>query len=187
MNHKQEKFEHPVRLAELDPAGTLARLGFGNGMALADVGAGTGIFSIPAAAMTDQTVYALEISDDMLSILEEKIQAAGVSNLKTVKVTDDRFDLPDHCADLGLFVTSFHEVEHRGPILSELVRILAPQGRVAVIEFHPWETPMGPPLDHRITREAIQEEFGAHGFALQEEIILGDNFYCLVYGLGAAV
>lgn len=183
MHHKQVKFEHPVRLAELDPAGTLTRIGFGKGMVLADVGAGTGIFSFPAAAMTDQMVYALEISDDMLSILEEKIQSEGITNLKTVKVIDDRFDLPDHCADLGLLVTSFHEVEHKEPILSELVRILTPKGRVAVIEFHPWETPMGPPLDHRITREEIQEQFQSHGFLLQEETILGDNFYCLVYGL----
>lgn len=182
MHHKQEKFEHPVRLAELDPPGTLARIGFGKGKVLADVGAGTGIFSFPAAAMTDQLVYALEISDDMLSILEQKIQSVGINNLKTVKVMDDRFDLPDHYADLGLLVTSFHEVEHKEPILSELVRILKPQGRVAVIEFHPWETPMGPPLDHRITREEIQEHFQAHGFLLQEEFILGDNLYCLVYG-----
>lgn len=182
MHHKQEKFEHPVRLAELDPAGTLARIGFGKGQTLADIGAGTGIFSLPAAAMTDQMVFALEISDDMLDILREKVQEAGLTNLKIGKVVDNGFDLPDHCVDLGLLVTSFHEVEHKEPILEELVRILKPQGRVAVIEFHPWETPMGPPLDHRITREEIQKQFQTHGFALQEEMILGDNYYCLVYG-----
>ena len=183
MNHKLEKFEHPIRLAELDPKGTLGRIGFGQGQVLADVGAGTGIFSLPAAEMTEKISYALEISDEMLSILEGKIQSEGVTNLKPVKVTDNQFDIPDHVADLSLLVTSFHEIENPAAILQELGRILKSDGKVAVIEFHNWETPMGPPLDHRISREEVLEKFHAHGFSLQEEFILGENFYCLIFKL----
>ena len=63
MAHKIEKLENPARIAELSPQNTLKRIGLEPGMVFADIGAGTGIFAIPAAIMTREKVFALEISE----------------------------------------------------------------------------------------------------------------------------
>ncbi len=66
------RLENPARLAELTPPETLARLGLSDSMTLADIGAGTGIFTTAAAAMTRAKVFAVEPSAGMRTILEKK-------------------------------------------------------------------------------------------------------------------
>jgi len=68
MDNKQMKFENPVRIKELKPIETLIRIGLKENHVVCDIGAGSGIFTIPASMITKNKVYALEINDAMLSI-----------------------------------------------------------------------------------------------------------------------
>ena len=65
--------------------------------------------------------------------------------------------------------------------LEEVKRLLKNRGKLAVIEFHKRQTPMGPPLAQRLSREEVKELLSQRGFVMQEEFDLGDNFYCLVF------
>jgi 2-polyprenyl-3-methyl-5-hydroxy-6-metoxy-1,4-benzoquinol methylase len=68
--HTPSRLDNPVRLAELNPEATLKRFGFQGGQVLCDIGAGSGIFTIPAARMTTQKVLALDINPEMLAAIE---------------------------------------------------------------------------------------------------------------------
>ena len=180
MAHKIEKLENPARLEELAPENTLKRIGLEPGMTFADIGAGTGIFAIPAAKMTREKVFALEISDELIQLLNQRKEDAGLDNLDIRKV-EEGLPLDDDSCDLILMVTVFHELEDKEEMLQEIRRDLKKNGLLAIIEFHGYETPMGPPVPHRIAKEAVQDHAEANGLHLVESFDLGDNFYCQLY------
>jgi ubiquinone/menaquinone biosynthesis C-methylase UbiE len=181
-NHKkQEKLENPDRLAELNPAGTLARIGIGTHEVFCDIGAGSGIFTVAAARMTDGIVHALEIDDEMLGLIRQKANAAELGNINAVKVEAGKFPVGDSEVDLALLVTVLHEIDDKPSFLAESRRILKSGARMAVIEFFGTETPMGPPLQHRISREDAVNAMELAGFAPIDSFDLGENLYCMVF------
>jgi ubiquinone/menaquinone biosynthesis C-methylase UbiE len=182
MNHlKQTKLENPVRIAELDPAGTLRRIGIGDHDTLCDIGAGSGIFTIPAAQMTDGDVHALEIDDEMLEVIREKAKKEGLKNILAAKVKDGIFPIRDGIVDAAVLVTVLHEIEDKPAFLSEIKRVLKADGRIAIIEFHKMETPMGPPVSHRLGREETAKAMTDAEFLSDIEFDLGENMYCMVF------
>lgn len=183
MNHRQNKLENPARIADLSPRETLLRIGLGEQDIICDIGAGSGIFTIPAARITKNTVCAIEINDEFIDIINEKARSEKLPNIKTLKVLDDRYDLETGSVDLAVMVTVFHEIDQKDPVLAEIKRILKSTGRLAFIEFHKRETPMGPPVDHRISREEVIRISGVNGFRVLNEFDVGDNFYCVVMGI----
>ena len=181
MNNKQVKLENPMRLEELKPMNTLKKIGLQENHIVCDIGAGSGIFSIPASMITRNKVYALEISDEMLSIIGEKAKVQGVTNIELIKVKDEHFDVLDDSINIALMVTVLHEIPNKIVILEEVKRILMDQGKLAVIEFHKRETPMGPPVEHRIGKNVVIDTLNNSGFLVADEFDLGENFYCLVF------
>ncbi|MDX9872724.1 MAG: methyltransferase domain-containing protein [Clostridia bacterium] len=181
MQNKQLKFENPVRLAELNPTGTLQRIGLQDSHTLCDIGAGSGIFTLPAAQATKEKVYALELSAEMLSLIGDKAKAEGITNIELVKVEGETFDLADNTMDIALMVTVLHEIKNKEALLTEIRRILKMEGRLAIIEFHKRETPMGPALSHRMEKEELPDLLPSAGFREMESFDLGDNFYCGIY------
>jgi ubiquinone/menaquinone biosynthesis C-methylase UbiE len=175
------RFENPARVAEMNPSVTLQRIGLHDGGILCDIGAGSGVFAVPAARMTTNTVYALEISDEMISILREKTVEEGLPNLRAIKVQGKDFGVADSTADVVLLATVLHEIKDRPVFLKSVKRLMNRHGRTAVIEFHKRETPMGPPLAHRLGRDETASEMQEAGFALVDDFDLGPNFYCLVF------
>lgn len=179
MSHKQNKLENPERLAELSPETTLKRIGLGKSDVLCDIGAGSGIFTIPAAKMTNNLVMALELSDELLDIIKEKAKNQNLDNISVIKVTEDRYNIDAETVDFAILVTVFHEIENKDTLLSEIKRVLKKSGKLAIIEFHKRQTPMGPPVSHRIGKEDVAAICGGHGLNVSDEFDLGDNFYCI--------
>ncbi|MEI6287649.1 MAG: methyltransferase domain-containing protein [Bacillota bacterium] len=176
-----KKFENPERIAELNPRLTLHTAGFERGMTLSDIGAGTGLFSFAAAEIDAEQVYALEISEQLLELLEYRVRERNVENISVLKSAPDVLPLADKCCDFALMVTVFHELDNPALILAECKRILVSGGKLVIIEFHKRTTPMGPPVVHRIAEEAVEKVCAASGFATVNRFLLGDNFYCLIF------
>ena len=181
MQDMQAKLENPARLAELNPADTLKRIGLKDGDVLCDIGAGSGIFTIPAARITRGTVYAIDLRADMLDIIAEKARTAGLGNVMPLLSDGCSYAVPNGCADIALAVTVLHEVADKAAFLKEVKRLLKPGGRMAVVEFHQRETPIGPPLAHRLSKEDVGTVFADAGFSQQDAFDLGGNFYCMVF------
>jgi len=176
-----QKLENPERLRELRPEETLKNIGLENGQVLCDIGAGSGIFTLPAAQITSGPVYALDVREDFLQLIQEKAQALGLNNIHTVQVEGTAFDLPDCTADIVLMVTVLHEIPDKPAFLQEIYHILKKNGKAALIEFHPRRTPMGPPPERRMQQEEVETLFSSAGFKPEEEFDLGENFYCKVF------
>ena len=181
MQDMQAKLENPARLAELNPEYTLRRIGLNDGDALCDIGAGSGIFTIPAARLTRGMVYAIELRADMLNIIAEKARAASLDNVVPMLSDGASYAVADGAADIALAVTVLHEIADKAAFLKEVKRLLKPGGRMAVIEFHKRETPMGPPVARRLSKEDVGAVFADAGFATCDAFDLGDNFYCMVF------
>ena len=181
MDHKQMKLENPERLAELSPEDTLRRIGLGENDIICDIGAGSGIFTIPAAGITKNTVYAMEINDEFLDVIHEKAAAHNLPNVITMKVTGDHYDMEAGTADVVIMVTVLHEIEDKNTLLTECRRIMKRHAKLAVIEFHKQQTPMGPPASHRLGKEEVVEICAAPGFSKTGEFDLGENLYCLLF------
>lgn len=181
MNHKQIKLENPVRLEELKPLETLKRVGLQENHILCDIGAGSGIFTIPAAKLTNNKVYALETNDEMLSIINDKVKQAGLANIELVKVNGEHFDLTNNLIDIVLMVTVLHEIANTTIFLQEVKRITKDNGKIVVIEYHKRETPTGPLIEHRIGKEDVIDKLKNTGFVVCEDFDLGENLNCLVF------
>lgn len=182
MENKINKFENPARLGELNPEGTLVRAGFAAGMSICDIGAGSGIFSLPATRISGGNVFALEISEAMIEVLTARKAEQNIENLFIRKVESERLPLEDDSCDMVLMVTVFHEIENKDAMLKEISRVLKDHGKVVFIEFHKRKTPFGPPTDHRLGEEELKEICSKNEFQQLEGFTLGDNFYCAIFG-----
>ena len=186
MKHsKQMRLENPERVIELDPYGTLKRIHVDSNDVICDMGAGSGIFTIPAAQLTRNRVYALETDTEMLEVIEKKARNEGLLNIDLIRVENDNIQIKDKTVNIVLLVTILHEIENKRVFLQEIKRILKEDGRILLIEFYKHETPVGPPVSHRIAREEVEKVMGEIGFLNSEEFALGDNLYCLVFKNGA--
>lgn len=181
MNQMQIKLENPARIEELKPEYTLKRIGLQENHVLSDIGAGSGIFTIPAAKITCNTVYALDINEDMLSIINDKAKRDGITNIETVKVENDRFSIDSNTVDIAILVTVLHEIENKSLILSEAKRTLTDSGKIAVIEFNKRTTTMGPPVELRLGKDDLIKHFKEIEFISCDEFDLSENLYCLVF------
>jgi len=175
------KFENPARLAELRPEETLRRIGLAGEGVFCDIGAGTGVFALPAAGITRSIVYALDIQDAMLDIVARKATQAGAENVRCVLVTDAGFNLPPGIADIALMCSMLHEIADKECFLADAAALLKPNGRLAVIEFHLRETPMGPPVSRRLGPDKLAKVAAAAGLSPADIFDLGENFYCAVF------
>lgn len=176
-----DKFENPIRIAELDPKNTLIKAGFKENMILCDIGAGTGIFSFPATQISSNYIYALEISNNMIELLKNRMIERKTANLKIKKVESNILPLDNNSSDMAIMVTVLHEIENKEFMLNEIKRILKEKGKLMIIEFHKRKTPMGPPIDHRISEEYAEEICNSTSLKTIDKFTLGDNFYCLVF------
>ncbi|NCC76264.1 MAG: methyltransferase domain-containing protein [Clostridia bacterium] len=179
--HTPERLEQPERVRELNPTATLERLNFGPNEVLCDIGAGSGLFTLAAARISPQVVYALDINPSMLKAIAEKAEAEGLHHIELRQVIYDLLPAPDHAADLALVATVLHEIPEKPPFIAEIRRLLKPSGRLAVIEFHAAVTPMGPPVSERLGREEVTTLMTSQGFTPQDQFDLGRNLYCLVF------
>ena len=182
-DNKVKKFENQLRVAELNPKNSLIKAGFKENMVLCDIGAGTGIFAFPATEISGKDIYALEVSDDMLELLANRMVERNTKNLKIKKVDSTILPLEDNSCDMAIMVTVLHEVENKESMLDEIKRILKQGGKLMIIEFHKRETPMGPPVDHRISEEYVEKICNSHGLKTINQFSLGDNYYSVIFEL----
>lgn len=131
-----EVLDRPDRVQRLKIDDVIARLRIKPGDVLADIGAGTGAFSLPfaRAVAPGGTVYAVEVDQVLVDHIGEKARSEGVSNVQTVlgEFTDPK--LPTQDIGLAFFHDVLHHVKDRAGYLKTLARYIKPGGRIAVIE-----------------------------------------------------
>lgn len=131
---------------------------------VADLGAGTGYFSLPIAARVPRgRVLAVDIQQEMLDIAASRTRSAGLRNVETVLATETDPGLPAGQVDLVLMVDAYHEFSHPREVMTGVVRGLRNGGQVVLIEYR-GEDPSVPILElHKMTEAQARKEMAAVG------------------------
>jgi SAM-dependent methyltransferase len=173
-------FDDPERDAWQKPHDVIQVLALKPNAVVADIGAGTGYFSVRFANMTPKgRVYGVDIEPDMVKYLAARAKREGLKNVTAVAGAPDDPRLPEK-ADLIILVDVYHHVGDRERYFSNLKKSLKPGGRIAVIDFR-MDSPVGPPQRARIAPEAVKSEMQRAGYILAQEHAFLPNQYFLVF------
>jgi ubiquinone/menaquinone biosynthesis C-methylase UbiE len=175
--------ETPARLNSLKIAETLGRLTLKPGQVVADIGAGSGVFSLrlATAVRPGGIVYAVDIDQALLDHIAEAATEQGMGNVQTVLGEYDDPDLPGEI-DLAFINDVLHHIEHRAEYLKNLAGYLKPTGRVAIIEFKPGQGGHVNEPELQVSQEQAATWMAAAGLKPIEEINLFDDRWFVIYG-----
>lgn len=131
---------------------------------VADIGAGTGFFSLPIAGRVPEgRVLAVDIQPEMLAIVASRAKSGGIANVEPVQATETDPRLPPGTVDLVLMVDAYHEFSYPYEVMQGIVRGLKPGGRVVLIEYRA-EDPAVPILTlHKMSETQARKEMKAVG------------------------
>ncbi len=166
--------EDPERDRWQKPDQVVQALNIQKGQVVADVGAGSGYFTLRFARAVgpEGTVYALDTEEGMLEYLRQRLTQEGLKNVRVLHVPPHDPLLVDGSLDLAFLCNVYHHIEERTFYLRKLRKALKPTGRLVLIDFYPKETPAGPPPHMRLSEETVRQELGAAGFQVREKLDL---------------
>jgi predicted methyltransferase len=144
-----------------------------NGDVVADIGCGTGYFArrVAAAVAPEGRVYCVDVQPEMLQMAERLAEQAGISNIVPVLATETNPRLPPGEIDWALLVDVYHELQQPQAVLHGLRAALAPEGRVALVEYRlDGVTARHIKLEHRMSPGQVLGEWEPAGFRLVELI-----------------
>jgi ubiquinone/menaquinone biosynthesis C-methylase UbiE len=164
--------ERPEREDEEAPSKALDALELKPGMVVADIGAGSGYYASRMAKRVGPSgrVYATDIQQGMIDLLDRRIRSEGLSNVTTVLGGMDDPKLPANSIDLAIMVDVYHELQQPQIFLQRLKPAFKPGGRLVLLEFRK-EDPKVPILEvHKMSVAEVKQELEAEGFALDRVI-----------------
>ena len=165
------------------PDEVVAALRVRPGDTVADVGVGPGFFALRLARAVGPRgrVYAVDVVPAMIAVLRDRIAGAALDNVTPVLARDDDPLLPEAACDLILVVNTFHHFPDGVAYLRLLASRLKPGGRIANVDFHKREMPVGPPIEHKVARDdflAVAREAGLE--VAQEESFLPHQYFVIL-------
>lgn len=164
--------ERPEREDEEAPSKAIDALELKPGMVVADIGAGSGYYSVRIAKRVGPTgrVFATDIQQGMIDILNRRRAADRLENLTTVLGGVDDPKLPPRSLDLAIMVDVYHELQAPQVFLQRLRECFKPDGRLVLLEFRK-EDPQIPILEvHKMSVAEVKQELEAEGFVLSKVI-----------------
>ncbi|MEZ5291816.1 MAG: class I SAM-dependent methyltransferase [Vicinamibacterales bacterium] len=176
--------EAPDRDEWQKPHQILDALGIADASVVADVGAGSGWFTVRLARRVGPNgkVYAQDVQPETLAAISRRVQREGLSNVTRVLGRGSDPRLPDGVLDAALLVDVLHEIDDRVTLMANLARALKPGGRIGVVEFRPGGGGPGPAAGERVAAEHIEEEASKAGLVLERRETFLPFQYFLIFG-----
>ena len=150
------------------------------GKAVADIGAGTGLFTLAFADAVGPTgtVFAVDVIPHFLTHIRARLEKAGVTHVRLIQASERSAELPPASVDVVFMSDAYHHLEYPQHVLASLRRALRPGGSLWVIDFH-----RGPDSDAwlrrhvRADRPEVLQELAQAGFELvSEPPLLRENY-----------
>lgn len=116
----------------------------------ADLGCGPGYFTIPLAERVAK-VYAIDSEEEMLQACARR--SASFGNITFSQCTEEVIPLPPSAVSKVLMANLLHELLQPEKFLSEVKRTLRAEGELFLLDWHPTASPLGPPLESRLSKE----------------------------------
>ena len=160
IRHKRDQEEASMEMRE--------QLMLKPGMVACDMGSGNGYHTIPMAKAVapNGKVFASEIQQEMLTMLDERAKKEGINNIVPVLGTQTDAKLPDASCDLILLVDVYHEFSDPEPMLTAMKKALKPGGQIVLVEFRAEDESVPIKPEHKMSREQIMKEMTANGLRL---------------------
>src|SRR5262249_37494005 len=180
------KMEAPDRDAWQKPAEVIRALNVKPGQVICDIGAGPGYFALPLARAVGEAgaVFAVDVEPKILSVLRDRIAQSKLRNVTPVLSLPEDPLIPPGACDLVLIVDTFHHFPDQTAYLRRLARSLRKGGRLANIDFHKRELPVGPPVEHKVSRDEFISKATAAGFTVTAEPTFLPYQYFLILEAG---
>jgi len=175
---KRDEWQKPQQVVEA--------LGLGPGKLVADIGAGTGYLEryLSKAVTPGGIVLAVDSEPEMVRHLGERALKEGTSNVVPVLALPQEPFLPPGRADRVLIVDTYHHIDDRIRYFHRMAEALAPGGSVVIIDFHKRPLPVGPPPQHKLSREFVVDEMKQAGYRLADEKTFLPYHYFLIFQPG---
>ena len=163
-----EWLERSERELEEEPDKALDALGTLAGLTVADVGAGSGYFTVRLASRVGASgrVYANDLQPEMLKMLAARLSRESVRNVTLIQGAIDHPKLPPASIDLVLMVDVYHEVSEPQKMLRGIRDALKPGGRLVLLEYRKEDPEVPIRLEHKMSIAEAKLEVEAEGFTL---------------------
>ena len=180
--------EAPDRDEWQRPHQILDALGIADASVVADVGAGSGWFTVRLARRVGPNglVYAQDVQPEMLAAITRRVQREGLANVRPVLGRGSDPRLPAGKLDAVLIVDVVHEIEDRVTLFRNLAAALKPVGRIGVVDFRSGGAGPGPDPRDRVAAEVLEGEAARAGLVLQRRETFLPFQYFLIFGRASA-
>jgi ubiquinone/menaquinone biosynthesis C-methylase UbiE len=155
-------FEYKDRDKKLQVGRVMDILGIVPGKIVADIGAGSGWFTVRAARRVAPAglVYAVDINPEAIRYIQKRVAGDGISNVRTILSQPEDPLLPAASIDAVLLLKTYHEVAEPVALLKNLHAALRPGARVGIIDRN------GNGENHGVSRDTVVQEVGQAGYRL---------------------
>jgi ubiquinone/menaquinone biosynthesis C-methylase UbiE len=172
-----DHMERPERLERVQVNRVVKTLQLAPGSAVADIGAGSGLFTrAMAKEIAPGVVHAIDINPNLLAHIEKSARESGLTNIETILAAEDDPRLPE-MLDLVFICDTLHYIEDPERYLRELHAHVRPGGRVAIIDFfRNW-----PPMSNQFSPGQLESWMKGAGFALVERHEFIEDQYFLIF------
>ena len=170
----RDEWQKPIMIIDL--------LTISPGQVIADIGCGTGYFAklFSRQIGVEGKLYAVDIKRSMLDYLMQREDARPERIVPIVGKPDDP-KLPEGEIDLIFIANTWHQIKKPAAYIPKLARGLHDNGRLALIDYHPGEMPVGPPDKDKLSRDEVVRQFEGAGWRLDAESVLLPYQYLLVF------
>jgi len=179
---KKCAYEGFGRDAWQQPEKVVQSLAIKPGDRIADLGSGGGYFTFRLSRAVGPTgkVYAVDVDQDMLEDLAERVKKDGYGNIEKILAKYDDPSLPESGVDLIFTSNVYHHIEARAKYFADAAKYLRPGGRVAVVDFdgRHWSATF---VGHTTPVELIKKEMDEAGYRLEREFDFLDRQSFLVF------
>jgi ubiquinone/menaquinone biosynthesis C-methylase UbiE len=172
-----------------DPKTNLLQMGLREGMKVADIGAGTGHYTLSAAHLVGRSgkVYAIDVHQDILHHITDTVHRRAPEYTRTIETIWGNVEkqggtkLRDGAIAAIILSNILFQLEHKEAAIKEIKRILAPSGKILVIDWAGAYAGMGPSPLHVISENAAEELFITNGFYKVKDFRAGAHHYGILF------
>lgn len=169
----------------LNPDDTIKHLLIREDWHIADLGAGSGAYTLAAAKYAPiGKVYAIDINREILSFIKSKVLMHGHENIEVVWGDIDRphgTNVGDVSMDAVILANIFFQIENKNSAIEEIKRILKPGGKVLFIDWAGSFGNLGPREEDIVLPAATKTMFEKSGFLFKEDVPAGEYHYGIIF------
>ena len=173
-------------MAFSDPVKILEQFGVHPGAHIADLGSGSGAYTLAAAHMAGAggRVYSIDVQPDLVSKVKNTAHSLHLTNVEVIHgdmETAGGTRLADGICDAALVCNALFQVEQKGTFVDEIKRILKSTGRVLVVDWTDSFGGLGPQSEFVVTEDVARGLFEKHGFVFVSKLEAGDHHYGIIF------